>query len=885
LKPLAIANAIIRAMRARGFGAIVVIALAIVVPSLAGQQRAPDGVQLNDEGLPQYSTFSLCAIDPATGQSGAAVTTRVPFVGRAVPHVRAGIGAVCTQAVTMVEYGPRGLDLLAKGVEPQDALAELLKDDDRRESRQVGLIDMKGRSAAHTGKQNSDWAGSRQGRNYTVQANTMVGPQVVDAVASQFESTEGTGMPLAERMILAIEAGHARGGDKRWGNLQSAAIKIADPNDPGRGGDHISLAIEVGENPEPVAELKRIYYTTARRLGYRTLSRLEGSDVIELKRMLHTLGYWRPTLATFPDPPQRPTPEYTRDFGQFDEETIAAVDTFRTDRNLNYQGNPAGLVDARFLDALRSAYLEKRRMTRPPEPDELLRGTYGPYRANNDLLSYHLDVRIDPDKKTIAGKNTIRFKMLQDGTRIQLDLYSNLRVGKIVLAGAPLKYEREYNAVFVDFPDTLKAGRIYEIDFFYSGSPREQGRFGGMAFRKDPSGRPWINTACEGEGAAIWWPNKDQWRDEVERMEISVAIPSDLVDVSNGKFVGKTDLGDGYTRWDWLVQYPINSYNVSLNIGNYTHFSDRLGDLPIDFYVLPGSLDRARTQFAQAKPMLEAYQKYFGEYPFKKDGYKLIEAPYSGMEHQSAVTYGNRFANGYLERDWTGVGISTKFDFIIIHESGHEWFGNAISAADVSDMWIHEGWTTYLEGLYVEHVFGHDDAIKYLNGYKSKVRNREPIITTHAIHRSPPQDMYFKGALFLNTLRSVVNDDARWWKLLRDLFQHFKYQNIMTEDLVAFVNAQLGKNLTPVFDQYLRHADLPTLELRFGDGDGTVSYRWKADEPAFAMPVQIGSPGAWQIIEPTTTWATMKTTLRREDVKVATDRYYINVAVTPKPAT
>jgi hypothetical protein len=306
-----------------------------------------------------------------------------------------------------------------------------------------------------------------------------------------------------------------------------------------------------------------------------------------------------------------------------------------------------------------------------------------------------------------------------------------------------------------------------------------------------------------------------------------------------------------------------------------------LGDLPIDFYVLPGSLDRARTQFAQAKPMLEAYQKYFGEYPFKKDGYKLIEAPYSGMEHQSAVTYGNRFANGYLERDWTGVGISTKFDFIIIHESGHEWFGNAISAADVSDMWIHEGWTTYLEGLYVEHVFGHDDAIKYLNGYKSKVRNREPIITTHAIHRSPPQDMYFKGALFLNTLRSIVNDDARWWKLLRDLFQHFKYQNIMTEDLVAFVNAQVGRNLTPVFDQYLRHADLPTLELRFNEADGTVSYRWKADEPAFAMPVRIGSPGAWQIIEPTTTWATMKTSMRRENVQVATDLYYINVAVTP----
>ena len=870
---------------ARPFCATLAITFALLAPAFtSGQRRAADGVPLDADGDPQYSTFSICAIDPATGQSGAAVTTRVPFVGRAVPHVRAGVGAVCTQAATMVEYGPRGLDLLAQGVEPQAALAELLEDDDRRESRQVGLIDMRGRSAAHTGKQNSTWAGSRQGRNYTVQANTMVGPQVVDAVAAQFESTEGTGMPLAERMILAIEAGHARGGDKRWGNLQSAAIKIADPNDPGRGGDHIAVAIEVGEHPEPVAELKRIYYTTARRLGYRTFSRIEGPDVVELKRMLHTVDYWRPSLAAFPDPPQRPTPESTREYGQYDEETIAAVDRFRADHNLSYQGNPAGLVDARLLDALRAAYLEKRRMLRPPARDEILRGEYGPFRANNDLLSYHLDVRVDPEKRTISGKNTIRFKMLADATRIQLDLYANLQIEKILLGATPLKYEREYNAVFVDFPETLKAGRTYAIDFYYSGTPREQGRFGGMAFRTDPSGHPWINTACEGEGAAIWWPNKDQWRDEVERMEISVAIPNDLVDVSNGKFVGTTDLGDGYTRWDWLVQYPINSYDVSLNIGNYTHFSDRLGDLPLDFYVLPGNLERARTQFAQAKTMLEAYQKYFGEYPFKKDGYKLIEAPYSGMEHQTAVTYGNRFANGYLERDWTGVGISTKFDFIIIHESGHEWFGNAVSAADVSDMWIHEGWTTYLEGLYVEHVFGHDDAIKYLNGYKSKIRNREPIITRRGIHRSPPQDMYFKGALFLNTLRSVVDDDARWWKLLHDLFQHFKYQNIMTEDIVAFVNAQLGRNLTPIFDQYLRHAQIPTLELTFNQ-DGTLAYRWKADEAAFAMPVRIGSRGDWQIIEPTTTSATMRTSLGPDDVEVATDLYYINVSRQPDVKT
>jgi len=415
-----------------------------------------------------------------------------------------------------------------------------------------------------------------------------------------------------------------------------------------------------------------------------------------------------------------------------------------------------------------------------PTHADLLRGQYGQYRANNDLLSYYLDVRVDPEKKFLSGKNTIRFKMLKDDTRIQLDLTDALNIDKILFKTTPLHYTRDSGAVFVDFPETLRMGHTYEIVFYYSGNPVEKGRFGGLTFRKDPYGHTWINTACEEEGASIWWPNKDQWRDEVESMRISVAVPTGLMDVSNGKFLGKTDLGDGYTRWDWLVQYPINNYDVSLNIGNYTHFSDKLNDLNLDFYALPEDLDKAKKQFAQARGMLEAYQHYFGEYPFKKDGYKLIEAPYSGMEHQSAVTYGNHFANGYLERDWTGVGVSLKFDFIIIHESGHEWFGNSVTAKDRSDMWIHEGWTTYLECLYVEYMFGHDDYLKYTNGYKARVKNQQPIITERGVNATPPQDMYFKGALFLHTLRSIVNDDKKWWTLIKDFYQHFKYQTIMT---------------------------------------------------------------------------------------------------------
>jgi aminopeptidase N len=518
-----------------------------------------------------------------------------------------------------------------------------------------------------------------------------------------------------------------------------------------------------------------------------------------------------------------------------------------------------------------------RAFDRPPTRADILRGEYGRYRANNDLLHYTLDLRVDPDKQLLSGQNRIRFRMLADDTRIQLDLYANLNVDRIMLGSTALNFTREINAVFVEFPETLRAGREYTIDFHYSGTPIATGRFGGFTFSKDPQGRHWINTSCEGQGASIWWPNKDQWRDEPEGMDLRVAIPSDLVDVSNGRLVGKTELGDGYTRWDWRIHYPINSYNVSLNIGNYTHFGEKMGDLTLDYYVLPANIDNAKRQFAQARPMLETYKQVFGEYPFEKDGFKLIEVPYSGMEHQSAVTYGNRWANGYLERDWTGVGVSLKFDFIIIHESAHEWFGNAVSAADVSDMWIQEGWTTYLEAVYVEHLFGYEDALRYINGYKEKVRHTDPIITQRGIHRSPHQDQYFKGALFLHTLRSVVNDDAKWWALVREVYQRFKYQNILTEQLVAFVNARLGMNLTAIFDQYLRRPQLPTLELAFNDADRSVAYRWRADERAFAMPIRVGRPGEWSTIEPTTDWKVMPSTMAAEEFQVATDLYYVNV--------
>ncbi len=521
---------------------------------------------------------------------------------------------------------------------------------------------------------------------------------------------------------------------------------------------------------------------------------------------------------------------------------------------------------------------------RTPTKDDLLRGAYGPNRANNDLLYYRLKLKVDPETKSIAGSNLVRFRMLQDGQRIQLELTPELTIDEIVFDGHVLTYERDERSLYINYPRTLRKDELIETTIVYHGHPVTQGRFGCFSFDKDKEGKPWITTACEEEGASVWWPNKDQWQDEPQDgMEIDVSVPDGLMDVSNGRFAGTLPMPDGYTEWRWLVNYPINNYDVALNIGEYQHFSDihtnrETGETTtLDYYALPEDLDKAKAQFAQVPEMMDAYEHYFGEYPFDKDGYKLVEVPYAGMEHQSAVAYGNHFENGYYGRDWTGVGISPKFDFIIIHESGHEWFGNAITAKDRSDMWIHEGWTTYLEVLYVEYRWGKADAIKYVNGLKPKVHNERPIIPPRNTNAEPPQDQYFKGALMLNTLRSVIDDDAKWFADIKAFYNQFKYQTIMTEDMVAWWNARTGMDLTPFFDQYLRNKDIPTLELRFSD-NGEVSYRWKADEAGFAMPVRIGDPAHWTIVTPTTKELhLLPGTWTKDKLKVATDLYYVNV--------
>jgi len=509
------------------------------------------------------------------------------------------------------------------------------------------------------------------------------------------------------------------------------------------------------------------------------------------------------------------------------------------------------------------------------QADSLL-GSYSEFRSNNDLLNYDLDVKIDIENKFIDGINKIQFKMLKDANSIQLDLHENLEIDSILFDESHLNFNRIFNSVIIEFPELLMNNNIYQIEFYYSGFPQETGRFGGIVFNEDSLGNSWVFTACQGPGANVWWPNKDQQYDEPDSMKITVTVPDNLMDISNGHLLKKEELEDGWLKYHWNISYPINNYCVALNIGNYTHFSDSYRDFSIDYYVQPYHLDQAKEQFKQVIPMLECYEKHFGDYPFPRDGFKLIEVPYSGMEHQTAVAYGNRFQNGYLGRDWTGVGISTKFDFIIIHESGHEWFGNIITAADDSDVWIHEGWTTYAEAVYVECMWGYQDALKYLNGYKNKIRNKEPIIGPSGVNHWPTGDMYFKGALFLNTLRSIVDDDELWWSMVYDYSHSFRGKNIYTTDVITYINQYFERNLTKIFEQYLMFSELPVLQLRY-DAD-QVNYRWNANINNFDMPIKAGLDNDFHFIYPTSEW--QSESVDSELVKnwdVDTNRFYFDI--------
>jgi aminopeptidase N len=513
---------------------------------------------------------------------------------------------------------------------------------------------------------------------------------------------------------------------------------------------------------------------------------------------------------------------------------------------------------------------------------DTLRGAVTPERAWWDLTYYHLDIAVDPGKRTIQGRNTVQYKVLEPGGRMQIDLQPPMGLQSAVQNGQPLEYSRDGNVYYIQMPQSLKAGQVYELELKYGGKPRVAVRApwdGGLSWDEDENGNPFVATSCQGEGASLWWPCKDHMYDEPDSMLISVRVPDTLVEVSNGKLRGVDKNKDGTHTYHWYVDNPINNYGVNVNIGDYVHWSEiykgEKGDLDCNYYVLRGNLGKAKKQFEQVPMMLEAFEHWFGPYPFYEDGFKLVEVPYLGMEHQSSVTYGNKYQNGYLGMDLSGTGWGNKFDFIIIHEAGHEWFANNITYKDIADMWVHEGFTAYAENLYLDYHFGSEASADYVIGTRKAIMNDRPVIGDYDVNHAGSSDMYYKGANMLHTIRTLLGDDEKWRSILRGLNKDFYHQTVTTKQIEDYLIEKSGLGLQPVFDQYLRDTRIPVLACKWEKGK--LFYCWEQTIAGFDMPVTLLHKGEPVMLKPSTEWQQINLK-RTDDLKVQRD-YYVRLQV------
>jgi aminopeptidase N len=532
----------------------------------------------------------------------------------------------------------------------------------------------------------------------------------------------------------------------------------------------------------------------------------------------------------------------------------------------------------------------------PPAPPvfthaDTLRGSITPERAWWDATFYDLHVRVNPADSSISGYNSITYRISRKAREMQIDLQLPLVVDSMVQDGAKLTARRDSNAFFVRLVAPQPVGSTKKISVYYHGRPVVAVRppwDGGFVWARDSLTRPWIVTANEGTGASVWWPNKDIYSDEPDSQRVAITIPDSLLEVSNGRLRSTTRNSDGTTTYEWFVVNPINNYDVAVNAGHYAHFSDAYdgekGKLTLDFWPLDYHVDTARKQFAQVKPMLQCFESWFGPFPWYEDGYKLVETPHLGMEHQSAVAYGNHYKNGYLGRDRSATGHGLLWDFIIVHESAHEWFGNSITMKDAADMWIHESFATYAEGLFTECTQGKKAGAEYTIGQRKLIRNDEPIIGAYGVNHEGSGDMYDKGANMLLTIRQLVDDDARWRGILRGLGKTFWHQTVSTKQIEGYMSTQSGLDLSKVFDEYLRTTKIPILEYKLQGSQ--LSYRWANVVPGFAMPVKVTtSPGRLGWIRPTESWKTTTVKLDRPEDFHVDENFYVDVKDFLKPVT
>lgn len=521
--------------------------------------------------------------------------------------------------------------------------------------------------------------------------------------------------------------------------------------------------------------------------------------------------------------------------------------------------------------------------------DDTLRGSITPERAWWDLTYYHLDIRVFPESKSVSGSVTVQYTVIEPSQVLQIDLQPPLRIDGVSQEGQELSFKkRGNNAYFVTLTKPQQKGRTESVTVRYSGTPLEAENppwQGGFQWIYDRNGLAFIATSCQGLGASVWWPCKDHMYDEPDSMLMSVTVPEALQDVSNGRLRDVTTNSDGTKTYHWFVSNPINNYGVNVNIGDYAHFTDTLhgekGVLDLDYYVLRYNLEKAKEQFKQGKLTLKAFEYWFGPYPFYEDGYKLVETPYLGMEHQSSVTYGNGFANGYRGRDLSGSGWGMKWDYIIIHESAHEWFANNITYRDIADMWVHESFATYAETLYTEYHFGVEAGNDYNYGIRRNIRNDAPIIGKYDLNHRGSGDMYPKGANMLHTIRHSLDNDALFRQILRGLNETFYHQTVTTKQIEDYISTQAGFDYSKVFDQYLRTTQIPKFEYYF-EGN-TISFRWTNCVDGFNLPLALRKGKTHIKITPTTTWQRRRVSGRQKalfDPKLVERLYYVTTTNT-----
>jgi len=507
---------------------------------------------------------------------------------------------------------------------------------------------------------------------------------------------------------------------------------------------------------------------------------------------------------------------------------------------------------------------------------DTLRGSITPERSWWDLAYYHLNISVKPDEKKLIGSNTITYNVLKPSKKMQIDLQPPLKITKIEQNGKLLNFESIGNAHFIQLVDNQKKGSTNSIKVYYEGKPKEAVRApwdGGLSWKRDSNGKHFIATSCQGIGASIWWPNKDHMYDEVDSMLISVNVPKDLVNVSNGRLRKVEDFVNTKT-FHWFVSNPINNYGVNINIGDYVSFSEiyegEKGPLDMVYYVLRDNIERAKTHFKDAPKMMDAFEHWFGPYPFYEDSFKIVEVPYLGMEHQSSITYGNRYMKGYLGRDLSRTGWGLKFDYIIIHEAGHEWFANNITYKDIADMWIHESFTTYSENLYLDYHYGKEASSDYVIGTRFSISNKSPMIGPYGVNRRG-SDIYTKGANVLHTLRQIANDDEKWRMILRGLNKKFYHQTVESKQIEDYISLNIGFDLSTFFNQYLRDIRIPNFEYRIEDG--VLTYRWVNVIEKFTMPLEIEVLEKKIILYPETTKKSIK--INSDKIKINRN-YYVN---------